>query len=450
MKAISSKINYLDVKEFLESKYYNIVCVFFTFVFYAFGFNYVAAIFLFSIICLDLILIDDFMKPLLPFLLFTAIVLRKYASFDYWVKLWPAGIFIIASLITHFVRFPHKLNCSKMIFPTSAVAIAVTFGGLFSISAEEYFQLTALYYVFGLGIGLVILYVLFRTYIDFKADYVLNLTKTMVFYGMFLVLILALFYVENFELLITDFSSFNNKLQMGNNLSANLFYTIPFAFYYMRREEKPIRALLLGALEVIALFGTLSRGGIIMGLVMSPLYMIYIYKTNDKNLKIIMSILLTIMLMGIVVLIAVKFDKIVSMLKVRSGEARFGLFNYAIECFKESPIFGKGLGAYGEYYYPKKGAMYWYHSTPFQVIGSLGSVGIIAYVYQFLFRVNLFRKRHYKFTSALMLSFIGFELLALVNPGDFCPLPYQLFMILMFTVFEKECEKEEELEKVFI
>ena len=107
------------------------------------------------------------------------------------------------------------------------------------------------------------------------------------------------------------------------------------------------------------------------------------------------------------------------------------------------PIFGRGLGYSGnvDLYSPKKGAMYFYHMMIPQIIGSMGTVGILAYGYQFVQRVRLIFRKISHWAMCLGLSYLGILLMSQVNPGEFCPIPYGMITVILFIFLENGEDK---------
>ena len=95
----------------------------------------------------------------------------------------------------------------------------------------------------------------------------------------------------------------------------------------------------------------------------------------------------------------------------------------------------------------KPGALCWYHCEPIQIAGSFGTVGIIAFVYQFIKRNVLIWKKATLFNMTIFLSYISLELMSLVNPGILCPVPY-LLLITIFMIVVEKCDDGEAQEKI--
>lgn len=432
--------------KFLYSVFYPLSVFILATIFYLLKLEVVGAVILVAIILFVLITHRDTMPALFPFLLVCVLPLRMYGSGEVWLKLLPLLAVVLPCLVFHFVYYRPKFSLGKMFFPYLAIAIAITLGGLFVVSVKDYFSATALYYVVGLGFGMLGLYVLINAHSGTaEREYSLSdyLTNTMLWFGGFLVLMVLAHYIENIESIIT--SGELAFMQMSNNLSTNLLITMPFAFYYSKKCKYHTAMFMFGVLQYVAMVGTNSRSGILIGTIMFALCVIYSLYINSKvDRKFMVACLVCLALIGAMFLI-IKFDSILATLEIKEGEARINLLRYAVRNFKNYPVFGVGLAHKGFYYHPEQGGLYWYHSSPLQIIASMGTVGILAYAYQFVARLKLLAKKRNTFSACAMLSFFGLEMMSVVNPGIFCPLPYALTMVIIFVVVEKELFQGEKL-----
>ena len=102
-------------------------------------------------------------------------------------------------------------------------------------------------------------------------------------------------------------------------------------------------------------------------------------------------------------------------------------------------MFGSGLANWNnrDIHPSKRGALCWYHSAPFQIIGSFGIVGVVCFTLRFVTRVWVIVSRVNHFTLTMAVSFLGVTMMSLVNPGEFCPLPYELITTMIFILLEK-------------
>lgn len=422
------------IRKFLDSDWYYIALTVICAVFYTVKQEVIGALVLGYIAAVVFVVSDDLSPATFPFLLIASSVLRLYDSAELWFSYIPAIIPIIPFIVAHFIIYRPRYRIGKMFFPLLAVAFAVTLGGIGITPVKDYFGLTNLYYVGMLGFGMVILYVIFYNHIGVKPDFDFRryLTRTLLYFGAFLVYMILVVYFESF---IEDKPL---SIQMGNNLSANLMITMPFAFYYSTVSRRYSMAFFcLGLLEYLALILSLSRGGMLFGTVMVvPCSLFAVGKAAKRDKPFLITALVLSGLVAIIALLA-HLDEIIALLAIKKNEARVHLYTGAVKAFLEYPLLGVGFLFNTRSYLPT-GAIYWYHSTPFQIIGSMGLIGILAYGYYYVYRfIILWKNRKSKFNICVALAFIGFELLALVNPGTFCPLPYVAFMTSMFAISEK-------------
>ena len=71
----------------------------------------------------------------------------------------------------------------------------------------------------------------------------------------------------------------------------------------------------------------------------------------------------------------------------------------------------------------------------------MGVVGVLAYGYQAFGRFKIWIKTKNPLNTALFLSYVGLLLMSQVNPGEFCPLPYEMMIVMLFVIIEKEPER---------
>ncbi len=84
--------------------------------------------------------------------------------------------------------------------------------------------------------------------------------------------------------------------------------------------------------------------------------------------------------------------------------------------------------------------MAWYHMMIPQIIGSMGLVGVAAYLFQFIGRVKLIFRNYCTWSLCLGISYLGILMMSQVNPGEFCPLPFELLTVLLFILQERRLE----------
>lgn len=359
--------------------------------------------------------------------------------------LYTTPFFVIPSFIIKMIIHPFKFKRGFFFYPTLAVAIAVTIGGIFVMPFEAYIEMRTLYHMFFLGIGMVFIYFVLERYLLTYKGMGEYFSWMMVSLGIMGVFMLGLAYYEKYY----DIAMFESRtrMQWGNNLSNNLLLTMPFAFYLATKGKYTAFFIFVGLLQILALLFSTSRGGVIFGLMMIPLVLsatFYIAKHQRLKFLTILVVfggIFYFTTLTIVGSFTPLYEEIKVMLTVSSTEARAELYKLAVRNFFKHPMFGTGIGFdTSPYYAPATMSMYWYHSTFFQIIGSLGLVGVAAYVYQEIMRLyQLVRVKHV-FNLFVFLSLLGFSAYSMVNVGYFAPLPFVAMLVTMFMVVERHNE----------
>ncbi len=417
-------------------------------------FAYIAAI--------TMLLSSRLTDAMLPALLLCVFSTRCYGSANTFLAKVPFFIPVVIALVAHFIIYRkkyRKLRIGRSFFGLCAVTIAVTLGGLGTITASDYFSGGALYYVFGLGIGMIAFYLLVKA--NFTAESGKEVARVMYIMGLFACFCVLRFYIADWELFLETrrFIYFQSK----NNLATFLMLAMPFPlFYTSRRYVDIISVVLIYACTVL----TGSRGGLLMGTI--EFAVILIAFAIFDNSRIFNHFFYTFVIIGFVYLtltylpdIAAFYDfhlnvsedaSIWEYLRAlmdhlikddgSSSEARVKLIERMAEDFKSNPIFGTGIGYTGnaDIYNPQKGAMNWYHMWFAQVVGGLGIVGILAYGYQLIDRIIIFFKNISLLNCTFLLAYFGLFIMSQVNPGEFCPMPYAALAVTFFVVMEKESD----------
>lgn len=400
---------------------------------------------------------------MLPVLLVTVFVTKLYDVLgnEEYVKqimhiAWVAAVFV-GAVIFHFIRYRKPFVAGRSLAPLCAISVALILGGVGSISSKEYFSPTALFYVFALGIGMVLFYMLIRPQLDGESGR--EIIKIMYVMGLFAAFCVVMFYVRDWDSYMETrkYVYFQSK----NNLSTFLMLALPFPIFYATKN--PLHIIPSFFMYICIIF-TGSRGGFLMGtaelFIVLLSYVIFYPKTKEQRIVALSCAAI----LGVGVICCIPFiaklygvngingeptfriSDLIGKLKsylVRDDESRYGLLGRMWMDFKRNPLFGAGIGYTGnqDLYNPTSGAMNWYHMWFAQVIGGLGAVGIAAYGYQLGSRVRLFVQTRSNVTLTMFLSYIGLFLMSQVNPGEFCPVPYSMLAVTFFAVMETGLDK---------
>ena len=259
-------------------------------------------------ISLKLVLCSDTFSAFHPFLLVGLMVLRLYDSYDLFMGMkYLLGVPAVLAVLFHFFFYKKKPKKGKLTRGYLALSVALSVGGLFSLPAAHYFSGTALYYTYGLGFGMLLLYSLFLRGEDEESALPLaeRVTLSAVFCGLFSVFIVAVQYLLNLELIADGWRFAVEKLSsVGNNLSTSILLTMPFCFFAARKGgARGGVAFFTGVAEGIAAAFSLSRGGLIFGLAMCVFLIFHTLRESEKtrpcNLWILAGMLLACGTVGI-------------------------------------------------------------------------------------------------------------------------------------------------------
>jgi hypothetical protein len=385
------------------------------------------------------IVCEDLLQTFVAMAIVSMVPLTRYAQVGYFAPLYYIPIPIAIAFILHMIIFPIKIKLGRFFVPTLAVSIAITLGGAFYLSWQEYFSMPALYYVVGLGFGLLLINVIIESgqpqYREKNTEF---FAKMMACIGIMGISMIAYTYIKNLELLKTNTYLFATNFQFGNNLSNILLLAMPFAFYLATRGKYSVFYYILGTFEYLALVLSLSRGGILFGTFIYPFVAISAIIVAKKDKKKLIITLISLILVSLTIFL-IFFLPIISDIptnfEISSSEARINLYKLAFENFLTYPIFGTGL-AYNPhmYYFPQSMCIYWYHSTLFQIIGSLGIVGIIAYIIQFIYRIKTITRVKSVLNLFVFFAALGFGGYSMVNVGYFIPFPCLAVLLQMYII----------------
>ncbi len=413
------------------------------------------AIIFLTVICLQLVFCENTFATLSPFLMMCVFVCTCYDSFKVFIVYLPLAPIAVMCVIYHFVVYRKPFTLGETFLPLCMVACAITLGGLGTIPAKDYFAPGVLFYTFGLGFGMVLLYLILRSrYVSSDPEMSKKLGERFAF-DMYLMGLVTVACVVSFYLRDVNTWLVEHKpiiFQAKNNFSTFLMLAMPFPLYFtMNREEKCSGGkifrvsdlhFLSFVLMYIAILLTGSRGGLVFGTVEFLVCFAFAVFNREGRRKIPY---LSAALCAVVCAVFVEgflFEQIRERFAsglASSEEQRSDLLFRAIDDFKRNVIFGSGFGYQGnsDLYNPVKGAMNWYHIYPAQIIGSFGLTGIIAFGAMIVQRFMLFLRRPDAFKLTLGLSYIAILMMSMVNPGEFCPIPYEMTVVLIFIFLEK-------------
>ena len=418
----------------------------------AFRWEVVGSLIFLGLIGVMLVGSDRLSDVWVPLILMTVFLTRCYDSYDTFIRFAPFIGVVLATVLFHIVYYWEKPTLGSSFPGLCAVAVAVTFGGSFFISAADYFRPIMLYYVGCLGVFMPLLYLVVKPKINDEA-------RDRFLRGLFLAGCLAVFSVAC--LFIEGLQAFKAnqtipEFQSVNNLATFLMITMPTGFYLSYKH----RWLIVSPVVMYAaLLLCNSRGGLLLGTVefFLMLFLFSFYRADwFRRIFSLSTVVLTLVLLVAFLPKVLSFYgideriegfadmKTLELLKasfaklIRRSESRATLLSRVIADFRANPMFGVGLGYTGnsDIYNPVKGAMNWYHMWGPQILCSMGILGVLCYGYQLFGRIKLAFSRRGPQEVTLSLCYLGLFLMSQVNPGEFCPFPYAITATLIFVLIE--------------
>ena len=374
----------------------------------------------------------------LPFLLLCLALTQCYDSYAVFVRYLPLVPAVLALWAIRLIRLRPRFRIGPSFWPLVAVAVATLVGGLGAISAAEYFRPTSLFYVFSLGPGLVLVYLWMKNEFVGEGD-----EKS------FLADLSALAITAAIWTYAAHFSHFSDYLaghkwvppQWGNNVATMLLFSAPALL--MRARENAwyfVPGVLVGAAAVV----TESNAGMVLGILQLLLCFFCLWRSRaSRAVRVISAVAFFGGLAGGIALLAYfLFGPELPLGMKYSIAARVDLWQRGMADFCENPAFGVGFGYLGnrDIYNGKIGTMNWYHLFLAQVMGGLGIAGVLAWGWQLAVRARIALSQWGRdgFTPAL--CYAGLLMMTMINPGEFCPIPYAFVAVVLFVLMEDRGE----------
>lgn len=423
-----------------RSRWYMPVCFVVQAAFIAAGYPVAGGMLTMSLLIFMLLFCADLMSVLFPLLLLTLLGTEFYSGLYDLLQYWWFGVLAAAALLIHIGAYADAPRDGGCMHSLVAVSVATLTGGLGVISREEYFSGTALYYSLGLGVVMLLIYLLARTEAVRERDYdaTERLMRILAAAGLFTGFVVLLFYARHWAEFSQNFATI--RFEYRNFCATMMLMALPAAAYLAVREKRWLGAL---AFLYLALLLTGSRSGLLFGTILLALCAVYLYRYDVarrrlmRRAALICAVPLTLALTALVHTLFA--SRVVDGALIGTYESRVVFFLQAFKDFASNPLFGIGLGSMqnAQVFLGVEGSIVWYHNSLAQIIGSMGLVGLAAYGWMFLTRVRLLWSRRGEKALALALVYLAMLLISLTNPGEFCPLPNALLMVVLFVVAEQ-------------
>lgn len=398
------------------------------------------------IVVLLLIFSDDLMSIVAPIFFILLMSVKYYVNFtvltDY---MWYAIVPVALAAIFNIVYYRRPVVRGRFTYPLAAVTVALILGGCGVISAKEYFKAVSLYYTLGLGLGMLVLYTLIRSRLINERKYVRTerLAEIMYAAGILFSLIIIAFYIANFEEFIESGSVLFYKPR--NYATSVLLMCIPMSCLMVKRSNIHLIGM---ALMYAAMILSGSRSGLLFGTPLFAACAVYVYVQNKDSRWLYRWIMLVLAIpacyFAVKYIPALYSSRLIEGSFISSDETRVDYIRLGLENFLGNPVLGIGIGNVKDievFAAIVPGSIVFYHNMIIQVISSMGLVGVAAYAWHFIARIEImWRSRQNDRFAVFGLSYLGILMMSLTNPGIFCPFPEAGLLVLIFALLEKESE----------
>lgn len=359
------------------------------------------------------------------------------------------GVIFAISIIYNLARFKHPVSKGQLTLPLILVSIALILGGIGYADAKSYAN--GILFIFCLGPLMLVLYsfAISRMDLPSEVDHKKYFAKivaicTIVCAGE---VVVAQLRVEGDIL-----NHVRAVLSVGWANRASLVMVLVLGlssvFYLAENCKRAHFFAYLGAFAIfICLILTFGRGGIIFGtLELIAIVICLLIKGKHKRpLLLCIATGILILLIGCIIY----WDSMVLILNKLhdlglNSSGRTNIYKEGWECFLRSPLFGVGLGFIDvNTTHNIPNVIFWFHSTPIQVIASMGVFGLVCYAYYYVKRIQILKKNKSNFTLFMAFGIIALELHCLIDAGTFQPFPYVYYLIMMHAFIEYDTKKQQ-------
>ncbi len=381
--------------------------------------------------------------PLLPCLIFTALCATSKNMFSSRLNMILIGIgggILLVSLIAHLITYKPKFRLFKLTLPLILVSIALILGGVGYLSVDQYFN--GAIFIIALGPIMLLAYYIIMLYLNPPAwvkahNYMCYIMLTL---GLIVVAQLITFVLRS-ESDIVDLIRTSMDFGWGNINSVSMILTLSFPCAFFIGYGRKMTAIPFYIISFLMYFLIFFVGSKLVVIVSSATMLaIIIYSIfKGKNRGYLLYAICTIILAASIYALMFPdktigiIEKIFIFEKV-SYAGYTTLFTQAYNLFLANPIFGGGLGFASETLLVSD--FYLFYSTPFQIMGTLGIVGMVAYGIYYISRAVIMFKNPNPFNIIISIAIIGFEVLCLMDAGTFTPFPFVLIIIVLTAFME--------------
>lgn len=391
-----------------------------------------------------LLVVKRDMTPCVPVLMSVYCVISKGEFPPYFAYMFVILVPVVGSLIFHFVYYrTEKLSGGAFGLAYLLVAASMFMGGITSNQLNV--EIKGLAFAAFLGLLPFAVYELIVNCCNGlkKTDFVNYVCRAFAYLGLLITVQLLIYYIRVWTGIIPSGREVHLGWGISNGAATVLLATMPITMYVAVKDEKVWRSLLFAVIaiaQMVAVISTVSRGAILVGIAEFVLMIIASVAFNRHRKVYVVAYALTAVVVA--VCCVVLRDKLIAFVEKAfsnglAGSGREELYKEAIDVFGQNKLFGVGFGYIGVNSYLNSKPMYYFHSTFFQTIASLGLFGLVASVYMYYKRIKFAFSKGRAFNIFLIVSSFGFEGYAMIDTYTFLAVPGLMLIAILTAVNER-------------
>ena len=197
----------------------------------------------------------DLLAPVCPFFMAFLMSSQCYGQLTDFLPCAALVPPLLVALLWHFAVWPVTLRIGRSGLGLALVSIATLLGGCDVISRKQAMEPLSLYYTLGLGVGMLVLYVLFRSHLTEKRSYDLHRRFAEIFCALGLCMALAVLLAYGKAWLAEGHIGGVLYLSYRNFATSVLLTALPMPFYLSLRHRGHLATAAVLALGTCAAYG---------------------------------------------------------------------------------------------------------------------------------------------------------------------------------------------------
>ena len=219
----------------------------------------------------------DLLAPVCPFFMAFLMSSQCYGQLTDFLPCAALVPPLLVALLWHFAVWPVTLRIGRSGLGLALVSIATLLGGCDVISRKQAMEPLSLYYTLGLGVGMLVLYVLFRSHLTEKRSYDLHRRFAEIFCALGLCMALAVLLAYGKAWAASGHIGGVLYLSYRNFATSVLLTALPMPFYLSLRHRGHLAT---AAVLALALALTGSRSALLFGGILLTLCCVYLMRSG--------------------------------------------------------------------------------------------------------------------------------------------------------------------------